>query len=278
VTHWATCIRSLALLLGALAVALALASVTAAEGMLGVLTPRQEAALEPSFEGQLAEVHVRIGDVVEQGALIASLDDEPIRRALEEAEARLEQAQAERAAATTRLRMADGNLERQNTLLTRQAVSREMVREAEREVDLARAERDQSRAVVKQFEAAVAEQRARLRQTQIRAPFAGTIAERYGRFGMTVGPDRPVARLISDQMLWARFAAPVTDAGRLKLDRKLKILVVGLGQELTGHIRQIGSEVDPASGMIICEADVEWPVDWGGPPLAGQTVRVWFDS
>ena len=249
---------------------------TSEQGMLGVLTPRFEVELEPSFEGQLLEVHVRIGDAVAEGALVAVLDPEPVHRDIEEAEAKLEQVRAEQQEAATRLLVAEEALQRQRTLVEKDAVSKEVVRAAERSVELANAELHQAQAVVKQREAANRQLQSILRQTQIRAPFSGTVAERYSNTGATVGPGRPVARLISNEMLWARFAVPVSRASDLSIDRPVKIVVTLLREELSGIIRQIGSEVDPASGMIICEAAVAWPDGWTGPPLAGQAVRIWL--
>jgi RND family efflux transporter MFP subunit len=248
-----------------------------AEGMLGVLTPQFEIELEPLIEGQLIRIHVRIGDIVTEGDLIAELDAKPIRRNLDEAEAKLEATRAEDEEATTRLSMARNVLERQRTLVEQQAVSRETVRAAEQEVELAVAELNQARAKVKQQIAAVEEHRARLRQTRITAPFSGTVAERYGNPGISAGPGRAVVRLISNEMLRARFAAPVEIAGELALERGVRIIVTGLDQELHGRITQIGSEVDPASGMIICESEIKSTESWNGSPLSGQAVRIWLD-
>jgi RND family efflux transporter MFP subunit len=248
------------------------------EGMLGVLTPQLEVELEPSIEGQLVAVHVRIGDYVMENELVAEIDDEPLRRDLDEAEARLEAARAQEGEAETRLRIAENVLERQRTLVEQQAVSREAVRAAEQDVELAVAATTQARAGVRQQEAAVEQYRGRLRQAQIRAPFAGTVAERYGNPGMTVGPGTAVVRLISSERLWARFASPVEDARHLALGRSVRAIVTDIGQELRGTISQIGSEVDPASGMIICEALIVLPESWNGPPLSGQAVRIRLDN
>lgn len=248
------------------------------EGMLGVLTPLHEVELEPPIEGRLVTVAVRIGDLVTQGALIAALDDRPIRRELAEAEARLEAARAGEAEARTRLRMAEDLFERQRALIEKQAVSREAVRAAQQGVELATAELNQALAEVRHHEASAAHQRERLNQTRLQAPFSGTIAERYANPGMTVGPGRPVARLISNETLRARFAAPVERAGELAPERQIRLIVTSIGQQLDGIITQVGSEVDPASGMIICEATVNRPSDWNGPPLSGQAVRVWIEA
>ena len=193
------------------------------EGMLGVLTPQQEVGLEPRIEGQLVAVHVRIGDVIEAGELIAELDDEPFRQDLAEANARLDAARAKLEAAEARVSVAQEALQRRRTLVEQQAVSREAVSEAEEDVALAAAELNEARASVLQ-QAAIADQvRTRLRNTRVVAPFGGTVAERYRNPGMTASPGRPVVRIISNDMLRARFAAPVERASELSVGGALEV-------------------------------------------------------
>lgn len=251
-------------------------AVDEADGMVGVLTPLLETELEPTIEGRLIRLVVRIGDRVDKGSLIAELEDGLIRRDLAEAAARLEAARAGEAEAGTKLRMAQGLLERQLALIEKQAISRESVRAAQEGVELAIAELDQATAEVRHHEATAAHHHERLRETRLLAPFSGTIAERYANPGMTVGPGRAVVRLISNEMLRVRFAAPVERAGDLVPDQQIRLIVTGIGQPLDGVITQVGSEVDPASGMIICEGAVSPPAKWRGPPLSGQAVRVWI--
>ena len=249
-----------------------------ADGMLGVLTPRSEISIEPAIEGQIVAIDVRIGDTVAAGDVLAILDDEELQSDLDAAEGRLQAAEAQLLESEARVRIAEDTLARQRALLESQAVSVEAVRSGEQAVELARAAADQSRAVVRQQQAARDQQSARLRQTRIRAPFAGSVAERYVNVGVTVGPGMPLLRLIGSNELWARFAAPVDQADRLAVGRGVSVSVVDIGRTLSGSIRQVGAEVDPASGMIICEAAVVLPPDWNGPPLSGQTVRVRFDD
>lgn len=246
------------------------------EGMLGVLTPQQEVGLEPRIEGQLVAVHVRIGDVIDAGELIAELDDERFRQDLAEANARLDAAHAKLEAAETRVNVAQEALQRRRTLVEQQAVSREAVLEAEEDVALAAAELNEARASVLQQAAIVDQVDTRLRNTRIMAPFDGTVAERYSNPGMTTSPGRPVVRLISNDTLRVRFAAPVERASELSVGGDLKVGIASVNIELGGTISQIGSEVDPASGMIICEAVLDVIEDWRGLPLVGQTVRVWL--
>lgn len=249
-----------------------------AAGFLGVLVPQQEITLEPPIEGELLSVLVRIGDRVKLGQVVAELDREPIQRQIEEADARLEEARAAEAEAVTKLAMGEETLDRQQQLAGENIVSKENVRRSEQERDLLAAALDRAKARVKQQEALKQQLEANLSRTRIVAPFTGTVAERYGNPGMLVAPGTPVVKLIASDRLWVRFAVPVEQMQGLALDRPVRVTVSALDLETAGTVTQIGSEVDPASGMLICEATVEAPLDWQGPPLAGQAVRVFLTS
>ena len=240
------------------------------DSMIGVLTPRLELELEPRLEGRITAVHVRIGDRVDMGTVVAELDDEFLRQDLAQAEARMQAAQAELEIARTTLRVARDVLQRRERLVLQQAVSKESVYEAERDVALASVQVEQAQATVNQQAATVEQQRAQLRHTKLAAPFAGTIAERYGNPGESVGPGRPLVRLISNDSLRVRFAAPVDRAAELIPDHELRIRVGEFDIDLEGRISQVGSQVDPASGMIICEGIVEYPDNWAGTAASGS--------
>gem|GEM_PF-732800 len=60
-----------------------------------VMQPSSEYAVLPRLEGEIERIEVEVGDQVEQGQLLAELDDERYRAELDQAEAGLEAAQAE---------------------------------------------------------------------------------------------------------------------------------------------------------------------------------------
>ena len=244
------------------------------EGFLGVLVPNREVKLTPLVEGRLIAVHGRIGDIVEANAVVAEIDPEPIQRELDEAEGKLEEARAAESEESTRLVMARDTFQRLAALSADNIVSAKQLREAEQQRTLAQATLDRARARVQQQLALREQLVAKLEQTRLVAPFAGTLAERYANPGSTVGPGTAIVRIISNDAFWARFAVPPTEARGLAVGLAIRIAVPGRGVETTGTIRQIGSEVDPASGMIICEGTVEVPPGGQGSLISGQEIRV----
>jgi len=263
-----------AAVVAALAMLAVSAPLAAPEEFLGVLIPRQETNLVPTVEGRLLRVFVRIGDRVEFGTVVAEIDDQPLRREADQARARLEEANAARAEAATKLAMAEDALRRVNALIQDQLVARAQVQNAEQERDLARSVLQMADARVDQQRADFARLGDRLANAKMLAPFSGTVAQRYVNPGSMVGPQTPVIRLIASERLWARFALPLDRSGDVRSGARVRIRVPDLGVETSGTVQQVSSEVDPASGMIFCEAVVESPARWEGPPLAGQTIRV----
>lgn len=250
------------------------APIDAEAGFLGVLVPSREVELTPLVEGRLIAVHARIGDRVEPDALVAEIDPMPIQRELDEAEGKLAEARAKESEESTRLAMATEAFRRLAALRAESIVSAKDIREADQQRELAQASLDRARAQVQQRLALREQLAAKLAQTRLLAPFGGTLAERYANPGSAVGPGTPIVRIINTDALWARFAAPATDARALAVGREIQITIPGLGIEARGTIRHIGTEVDPASGMIICEGAVEIPPGSEGSLLAGQTIRV----
>jgi RND family efflux transporter MFP subunit len=244
-------------------------------GFVGVLLAPQAVELTSSLEGRLREVHVAMGDAVERGQLIASIDDLSIRQELATAQAELEEARASGNEAETRLALAAENLQRREA--APEAFSAEKLSQAEKETELAEAGLEVARARVRRQEALLLQLQDKLKQTRIVSPFAGTIATRYRDPGMMVGAGRPVARLIS-LGLHVRFAVPVDSARVLAEGEPVSVAVTSLDLSIPGTIDKVSSEVDPASAMIFCEATVEAPAGWTGPPLAGRDVRVLFGS
>lgn len=250
------------------------ASPVGEQGFLGVLASQEEIVLASLMEGRLLRVGVRIGDDVPGGTVVAEIDDRAIRQELARAAAELDGARASRAEAATRLSMAEETLTQRESLVAEGIVSQDQVREAKQGVQLAHASLERADASIREREASLGELGEKLAQTRIVAPFTGTVAQRYGNPGMTVEPGTPLLKLIGMQGLWARFAVPLDQAHRLTVGGSVSVYVRDVDLTTNGAIRHVGSEVDSASGMIICEARVDTPAGWRGPPLAGQPVRV----
>ncbi len=233
---------------------IAAASAGRPAGYLGVLVSRQSTSVAAAAGGRLEAVFVRPGDHLAKGASIARLDAASLARELDQMRASLSEAQAAERQAT--LALADAESRQKRRLSIPESFSKE---------DLAQAEiqKQQAEAALESARARVSGERARVRLTEIavgeseiRAPFAGTVAERFLDPGATVGAGTPIVRLVSEGGLIVRFAVPPAEAKGLALDAPIIASAADLG-DLSGTIERISPEIDPASRMIFVEARLD---------------------
>lgn len=241
----------------------------AAKGWIGVVVAAESVDVTAESPGRLLAVEVGIGDQVRAGQRLAVLDTRAVAQELEMARSALTAAEAEER------RAADEAAEAQARQARRQQSPELFSAEDLAEVAL-RAKTAQASLEVAR--ARVAEQRARLRQleanagkSEVRAPFAGRVAERFVDAGALVGPGTAVVRLISAGDVLIRAAVPPEAAQRLTVGDPVTAQVRGLGTSASGTVARIAPELDAASQMVFIEARL----DPGAAPIpAGSVVEV----
>lgn len=198
------------------------------------------------------------GDVIEQGGLIAQLDDREARIRLDEARARLARASANAAYQTS-------EAERMQRLSANGTVAATRLRETELARDLA--DQDQREARL-----AVARAQLELERTQIRAPFSGRVAERLIQAGERSAPGRDIARFIDIESKEAVAQAPVAIAPYLSVGQVISIST-GDGDSMRAPIRAIIPVGDAVSRTFEVRIDLEGS-DW----IVGSAVRAAFPA
>lgn len=233
---------------------------------LGVVLPRQSLDLAPEIPGQLEQVLVQEGDTVHRGETIAVLGAAHGRQELAMAELSLRAAEAE--ISRSRLELADAENRLSSRMAMPDAFPREDIRRAEIQKQMAEVDLEGARARAEEQRARVAQARDRLDKAQVRAPAGGTVTRRYLEPGALSGPGQPVVRLIGDDSLIVRFAAPPNQARSLRA--AMRVGVTTDDSSVPAVIESVSSEIDPPSGMVILVAALD-PLTRIKP---GSVVRV----
>jgi RND family efflux transporter MFP subunit len=154
----------------------------------GYVTARRRATVSAKVTGKVVEVSIEEGMTVEEGEVLARLDDSNVRAALELARAQLAAAGA--ALGETEVRLADARREqgRAQELLVAGVGSQQELDRSQAEADSLAARRVSEQSAVGVAERALAVQRQALEDTVIRAPFAGVVVSKDAQPGEMISP------------------------------------------------------------------------------------------
>jgi len=225
---------------------------------VGRLAPNREVTLSAELGGVVKSYSADIGDRVESGQTLVSIDPTDYRLALKETKANLEVAQV-------RLDAAKKSFERTKNLLPRKIIAQDAFDKSEMDYK-------SSRATVARVKTLVDIARERLNKTRIRAPFSGLIASRKVEIGQIVGTGQPLMALVDLDSVRVLIHLPERDYVHLDRDDPITVAIEASPESVfKGRIDRIGIKADERTNTF----DVEILVD--NPDLflkAGMTARV----
>lgn len=154
----------------------------------GYVTARREATVSSKVTGKVTEVLVEEGMKVQEGQVLARLDDTNVKTSLLLAQAQLVSASNALAETRVRIREADQELERQRGLLQAKVAMQSDYDHAEASALAYKAKLEQQQSDVTVGERQVAYWQQQLDDTIIRAPFAGIVTSKNAQPGEMISP------------------------------------------------------------------------------------------
>ena len=154
----------------------------------GYVTARREATVSTQITGTLTQVLIEEGDHVQEGHILARLDDTAQQAALAQAQAQLQAAEATQLQVQAQLDQARRDLVRNEDLVTRQLVSQQALETARTQVEMLAAQLQAQLRQVKLAQASVDGAKVQLAYTIVRAPFNGVIVAKAAQVGEIVSP------------------------------------------------------------------------------------------
>lgn len=216
------------------------------------------------YSGRLTAVHVRVGDLVKEGQVVAEIDPVDAREQIARARAQAQAAATEEKRAAIELDVARRQLERFERLREQVSVS---------EIEAQRAKTDALQAAVATAAAREAEARAGVRllqkrvvESEVRAPFAGRIAARHVDPGVIVDAGAPLVRVVATAPLRIRFEVPEQDVAGLAAGTTLRVTTrsgAGDQQGAAARVTGVSGEVNRERRVATLEAIIESaPAGW----------------
>ncbi|MEM8551959.1 MAG: efflux RND transporter periplasmic adaptor subunit [Pseudomonadota bacterium] len=181
--------------------AISMLDVAETQPLIARLVAMDESTVATRIPGIVGEVMVNVGDRVEAGAALATLDTELLRIELQSAEATLTQIRAGLQVAEANEALANQIFERTQRLEGSAAFSQGRADDLAKELARATAELAQAQAALSVANAGVGSARYRLDNAVITAPFSGVVLSRAADVGDYVQAGGPVATVMDDERL-----------------------------------------------------------------------------
>ncbi|MCE7999896.1 MAG: efflux RND transporter periplasmic adaptor subunit [Rhodobiaceae bacterium] len=182
--------------------------------VIGRLVSRQAGVVAARIAGAVAQMHVHVGDHVEEGDMMAELVSDSLEVEVRRMEAALQRAEAE-------LAIRRNESERLRRLRNSAAFQQGQYEDKKLEVTTL-----ESRVTEAKADLEIA--RLNLEYASIRAPYAGTVTLRQTEAGAYVPLGAPVVSLVNDQSLEAEADIPSDRMTGLRPGRKVTVEIAGV--------------------------------------------------
>jgi len=198
----------------------------------GNINTNENVLIQPEFPGNLIELNVKAGQKVSKGQVLGRTDDGGMSQQL--------------ASAENQYALAKTTFERQKNLWSQKIGSEIQYLQAQTQMVSA--------------QKAVAQIKAQIAKTVIRAPFSGTIDEVFVEKGEVVAASPTgLMRIVNLGNMYVSTSIPETYIGKLKIGTEVDVYLTSLGKSYKGKVRQIGNFVNPNNRSFGIEVSVPNP-------------------
>jgi RND family efflux transporter MFP subunit len=198
----------------------------------GSVDTKENILIQPEFSGTLISLTVKAGDRVSKGQILARVDDAGMSQQL--------------ASAENQYSLAKTTFDRQKNLWDKKIGS---------EIQFL-----QSQTQMISAQKAVAQIKAQLSKTVIRAPFSGTIDEVFAEKGQVVAPNpQGLMRIVNLGNMYVSTSVPESYIGKLKVGDQVDVYLTSLNKTYKGKVRQVGNFINPNNRSFGIEVSLPNP-------------------
>ena len=227
---------------------------------VGTVRAAQTSQVSSQMMGNIGEIRAHEGDRVQNGQVLATIDDAQPRSVVDQATSAVNAAEKEVSAADSDLALAQATLQRYQELYEKKSVSPQEFDEIKARYQSAEARRDMVRAGQAQASAALTQAQNSLSYTRIRAPFSGVVTDKKADAGTLASPGMPIFTLEDTRSFRLEVTVDESDIRLVHVGQVAPVTIDALGDiQLPGKIVQIVPAADTASRSFLVK--VELPAD-----------------
>ncbi len=246
----------------------------------GTLSGLRTVLVGSQVSGRIAELNADFNDTVKKGQLLARLDTQIFKAALEQSRASFVVAKSSVARAQAQAADAERQLARQQKLGEAQLLAPEVVESATTSAEVARAALAGARAQAQQSAASLRQAELNLAMTAIYSPIDGVVISRSVDVGQTVAASlqAPTIFTLAEDLRKMQVEAHVSEADVAKLTAGMPVnftVDAFPGRTFSGTLRQVRNAAETVQNVVTYDAIV----DVDNPDLQlrpGMTANVTF--
>lgn len=209
----------------------------------GGLKAAESALVKAKVASELKELSVREGDRVVAGQRIGRLD-------ATEFEWRLRQAEEQAQSAAAQLAIAERTLANNRALVDQGFISRTAL-------DTSAMNEAGARAALQAAQAAAELARKALRDTEIRAPIGGLVAQRLAQPGERVAVDGRIVEIVDLSRVELEASVTPEDVTALRVGQAARVRIDGLDQELAARVARINPSAQSTTRAVTAYLAIE---------------------
>ncbi len=198
----------------------------------GSVETKENILIQPEIPGTLIALNVKAGQHVSKGQILARVDDGGSSQQV--------------ASLETQYQLAKTTYERQKNLWNQKIGSEIQYLQAQTQM--------------LSLQRSVAQAKAMLAKTVIRAPFSGTIDEVFVEKGQVVSANpQGLMRIVNLNNMYVSTSIPESYIGKLKVGTQVDVFLTSLNKNYKGKVRQVGNFINPNNRSFGIEVSIPNP-------------------
>ena len=198
----------------------------------GSVNTKENILIQPEMPGTLVVLNAKAGQHVSKGQILARVDDGGSSQQV--------------ASLETQYQLAKTTFERQKNLWNQKIGSEIQYLQAQTQM--------------LSLQRSVAQAKAMLAKTVIRAPFSGTIDEVFVERGQVVSAGaQGLMRIVNLNNMYVSTSVPESYIGKLKVGTEVDVFLTSLNKNYKGKVRQVGNFINPNNRSFGIEVSIPNP-------------------
>lgn len=209
----------------------------------GKIEAANNASLSTRMMGYIDDIHVKVGDKVNKGQLLISINNTDLQAKRAQVNAGITEAEAA-------YQNAKKDYDRFKTLYEEQSASQKEMDDQTARFEMAKARLEGAKQMKNEVESQFA-------YVNIRAPFSGVITNKFAEEGTMANPGQPILALEAPGNYEVTARIPESEISRVKTGSKVEVLIKSIDKTIPGTVTELSTSARNTGGQYLVKVNLE---------------------